>query len=208
MMPFLRLEVEFFEQLKVMDERLSATVAAARCRHCAGPLHRANYPRKPRGGLLCGAGEQIYLRQSLCCGKRGCRKRALPPSLLFLGRRVYVGALVVIASAIALLRSGLRKAENVSGVPVRTLVRWRAWWKNDFAASLAWAELRACFAAPAPRECKLPLSMLHRVHIMQGRDPPLAKTMMAMARHLATVTTSLPQTTQFVRDVFRAPAEG
>lgn len=202
MMPFSRLEVEFFERLKVMDERLSVAVAAARCRHCAGPLHRSNYNRKPRGGLLCGAGERAYLRQSLCCGRRGCRKRTLPPSLLFLGRRVYVGALVVIASALALVQTGLRKAANVSGVPARTLVRWRGWWKEDFVASVAWAELRARFAAPAPEENLLPLSMLDRVHAMQGRDPPLTATMTAMARHLAGVTTSFSQTTQFVRDVF------
>lgn len=201
-MPSSRLEVEFFEQLKVMDERLSAVVAAARCRHCGGPLHRSNYQRKPRGGLRCSAGERMYLRQSLCCGRRGCRKRTLPPSLLFLGRRVYVGALVVLASAIALLRASVREAAKVSGVPVRTLVRWRAWWANDFATSLAWAELRASFAAPAPDDSTLPLSMLNGVHVMQGRDPPLTKTMMAMARHLAAVTTSLPKTTQFVRDVF------
>jgi hypothetical protein len=132
MMPFSGLEVEFFEQLKVIDERLSATVAAARCRHCGGPLHRANYPRKPRGGLLCGAGEGVCLRQSLCCGRRGCRKRALPPSMLFLGRRVYLGAVLVMASAMALLETGLHKAAQVSGAPARTLVRWHAWWTSRF----------------------------------------------------------------------------
>jgi len=202
MMPFSRLEVEFFDQLKVMDEQLSAAVAAARCPHCRGPLHRANYARKPRGGLLCGSGEGAYLRHSLCCGKRGCRKRTLPPSLRFLGRRVYLGAVVVIASAMALLQTGLREASNASGVPMRTLLGWGAWWTNDFARSVAWAELRARFASPAPNESMLPLSMLDRVHSMQGRDPPLAKTMTAMARHLAVVTTRFAQTTRFVRDVF------
>lgn len=202
MMPFSRLEVEFFEQLKVMDERLAAAVAAARCPHCGGPLHRSNYDRKPRGGVLCGAGETAYLRYSLCCGRRGCRKRTLPPSLRFLGRRVYLGAVVVIASALALLQTGLHAASTASGVPVRTLVRWRAWWTNDFASSLAWAEVRARFASPTPDESTLPLSMLDRIHVMQGRDPPLTKTMTAMARHLAAVTTPFAQTTQFVRDVF------
>jgi len=202
MMPFSRLEVEFFEQLAVMDERLAAAVAAARCPHCEGPLHRSNYERKPRGGVLCGGGEGAYLRHSLCCGRRGCRRRTLPPSLRFLGRRVYLGAVVVIASAVALLQTGLREASKASGVPVRTLARWGAWWTNDFACSLTWSELRARFASPTPNESTLPLSLLDRVHSMQGRDPPLAKTMTAMARHLAAVTTTYGRTTQFVRDVF------
>lgn len=201
-MPFPRLEVEFFEQLKLMDERLAAAVAAARCPHCGGPLHRSNYERKPRGGLLCGSGESVYLRHSLCCGRRGCRKRTLPPSLRFLGRRVYLGAVVVIASALALLQAGLEEASRVSGVPVRTLVRWGTWWANDYVSSPAWAELRARFASPTPNESELPLSLLDRVHSMQGRDPPLTKTMTAMARHLAAVTTRLGQTARFVRDVF------
>lgn len=202
MMHLSPLEVEFFEQLKVMDERLAAAVAAARCPYCAGPLHRANYERKPRGGLLCGGGEGAYLRHSLCCGRRGCRRRTLPPSLRFFGRRVYLGAVVVIASALALLDSRQREASKVSGVPVPTLVRWGDWWTKDFASSLAWAELRARFSSPTPNECTLPLSMLDRVHAMQGRDPPLAKTMTQMARHLAVVTTTFERTTQFVRDVF------
>lgn len=206
MMPFSRLELEFFEQLTVMDERLAAAVAAARCPHCGGPLHRSDYKRKPRGGVLCGGGETAYLRHSLCCGKRGCRKRTLPPSLRFLGRRVYLGAVVVIASAVALLQAGLREASSVSGVPVATLVRWGAWWRNDFASSPAWAELRARFASPAPSESTLPLSLLDRVHSMQGRDPPLSETMTAMARHLAAVTTTFTQATRFVREVFSQPA--
>lgn len=34
-------------------------MAAARCRHCEGPLHRGDDRRKPRGGLLAAAGEAL-----------------------------------------------------------------------------------------------------------------------------------------------------
>src|SRR5271157_4368665 len=66
-----------------------------------GPLHRSDYDRKPRGALIAPAGEAFVRRFSLCCGREGCRKRATPPSLRFLGRRVYLGAVVLVASMLA-----------------------------------------------------------------------------------------------------------
>jgi hypothetical protein len=80
MLPDLRLHLECFERLMAWDEELARQVAAARCPHCGGPLHQANYWRKPRGALLAEAGEAFRLRHSLCCGREGCRKRSLPPS--------------------------------------------------------------------------------------------------------------------------------
>ncbi len=78
MMTFSRLEVEFFCTLELIDERLAVAVRSERCPHCGGPLHQANYRRKPRGMWLCGDGEASTLRHSLCCGRVGCRKRTLP----------------------------------------------------------------------------------------------------------------------------------
>ena len=73
-------------------------VAAGRCLVCGGPLHRSDYARKPRGALMAAAGEEFVTRFSLCCGRDGCRKRATPPSLRFLGRRAYLGAVVIMAT--------------------------------------------------------------------------------------------------------------
>ena len=98
MMHVQRLAGEFFARLEKLDEVIAATVAAGGCRHCEGPLHQGNYHRKPRGGIVATAGEAFTRRHSLCCGRRGCRKRALPPSLRFLGRRVYLEVVVVLAS--------------------------------------------------------------------------------------------------------------
>jgi hypothetical protein len=36
---------------------------------------------------------------SLCCSRDGCRRRMTPPSVRFLGRRVYLGAVLVLVSA-------------------------------------------------------------------------------------------------------------
>src|SRR5258708_166628 len=93
---------EFFRLLEQLDEGMARQVAAKGCPRCAGPLHRGNYKRKPRGALIAPAGETSVVRFSLCCGREGCRKRATPPSVRFLGRRVYLGAVVIVASIVAL----------------------------------------------------------------------------------------------------------
>jgi hypothetical protein len=100
---------EFFLLLVRLDEGVMRRVAAAGCPRCEGPLHRSDYDRKPRGALIVPAGEEFVRRFSLCCGREGCRKRATPPSVRFLGRRVYLGAAVIVGSIVALaLRSAGR----------------------------------------------------------------------------------------------------
>ena len=89
---------EFCTLLEQHDEGVARRVAAEGCPRCDGPLHRGDYERKPRGALIAPAGEEFVRRFSLCCGREGCRKRATPPSLRFLGRRVYLGAVVIVAS--------------------------------------------------------------------------------------------------------------
>jgi hypothetical protein len=56
-------------------------------------LHRSDYDRKPRGG------PQWEVRFSFCCAQEGSRRRHIPPSVRFMGRRVYAGLVVVLVSA-------------------------------------------------------------------------------------------------------------
>ncbi len=98
----IELRREFFEGLMAVDREIVARAAEEPCRDCGGPLHRGDYPRKPRGGLLAAGTAAWERRFSLCCGRDGCRHRATPPSVRFLGRRVYAGAVVILASAVAL----------------------------------------------------------------------------------------------------------
>ena len=90
-------DVRFFELLLRVDEERAANVQASGCRHCGGPLHAAHFERKPRGALLgrATAPEGFTLRFDWCCGR--CRRRTLPPSVRFLGRKVYVA----VANALA-----------------------------------------------------------------------------------------------------------
>jgi hypothetical protein len=80
------------------DRELAAEARARGCA-CGGRLHSARYGRKPRRGVPWELWEDYRWRESLCCEREGCRRRMPPPSLRFLGRRVYLGALVVLVSA-------------------------------------------------------------------------------------------------------------
>src|SRR5207237_232017 len=106
--------------------------AAEACRFCRGPLHRGDYPRKPQGGSIAVAAEVFERRFSLCCGRDGCRHRATPPSVRFLGRRVYVGAAVIAACVIALAVTTARAVRRATGIAPRTAHRWLRWWRGSF----------------------------------------------------------------------------
>ena len=195
---------EFFEALFVCDEAIAEQVAAAGCRHCGGPLYQSNYERKPRGAWIAGAGEAFSLRHSLCCGREGCRRRALPPSLRFLGRRVYLEVVVVLASAVVQLSSSLRRARALTGVPGWTLRRWADWWTEAFPASRTWQEIRAAFAPPPPDEGRLPMSLLERLGIEPGQAGGGASIVPAVCRQAAvllapTTTSSVLDGASFVR---------
>jgi hypothetical protein len=193
---------EFFARLEKLDEMIAAGVAAGRCRHCEGPLHQGNYRRKPRGGSIATAGEAFTRRHSLCCGRRGCRKRALPPSLRFLGRRVYLEVVVVLASVMAQVLATARGAAAASGVPWRTLRRWGCWWREVFPSLPWWAELRARFVPPPPDEGQLPRSLVTRLGGDGGDGLANAEALLVSARYLAPVTSdSVVEGSRFVTAV-------
>jgi len=135
---------EFFEGLARADAEIAALARASRCPHCRGPLHVSNYGRKPRGGLVAVAGESQVVRFSLCCGQEGCRRRATPPSIRFLGRRVYLEAVVIVASVLGMVERA-RKRAPIAGVPSRTVGRWLAWWSGPFVKTAVFAALRVRF---------------------------------------------------------------
>lgn len=131
------------------DLELAAQVRGTLCPECGGRLDVGNYPRKPRGGrgLL---GPEYKLRLSFCCATEGCRSRRTPPSVRFLGRRFYLGAIVVLVSA---LRDGLTvgraaQLKEMIGIDARTLRRWRSWWRKDFVRSNFWRSVRARLSPP------------------------------------------------------------
>lgn len=135
-------DARFFELLVRFDEDLAAEVRGRGCA-CGGVLHSARYPRKPRGGPAA-LGQERAMRASFCCAEEGCRRRATPPSLRFLGRKVFFGVLVLL---LPILREGptperVRRLEARFGVSRRTLYRWRRWWRETVTRSRWWQQQR------------------------------------------------------------------
>lgn len=153
-------DARLYEQLLRFDEDLAARVCAGGCA-CGGRLHSAKYPRKPRGGPFDLEGYDW--RCSFCCDREGCRRRVTPPSLRFLGRRVYLGAVVVLVTAMLHGVTGRRAAKlrELVGVDRRTLERWRSWWREAFSSTLLWRDAKARFMPPVT-EAELPASLLER----------------------------------------------
>lgn len=184
---------EFFEKLTQIDAAIVARAAAEACRFCGGPLHRGDYARKPRGGLMAAAAEAFGRRFSLCCGREGCRRRATPPSVRFLGRRVYVGAVVIIASVIALAMTTAGASRRATGIPARTTRRWLRWWRGPFVATPVFVDLAARLV-PAVTRARLPSSMLERL----DADPP-ARVQRLLAWLAPITTASSPDGSRLVR---------
>ncbi len=150
----------FPEALLALDRELGRVTQEEGCPRCGAALDAGHYARKPRGGPWALDQEQST-RLSYCCRRDGCRRRRMPPSVRFLGRRVYVGAVVVLA---AVLRQGttpwrVERLQAVLGVDRRTLVRWQRWWTTELAASRPFTLGRADFMPPPATEA-LPTSLL------------------------------------------------
>ena len=152
----------YFANLTRFDQDLAAEIHARGC-PCGGRLHRADYPRKPRGPA--DLGPAYDRRLSFCCARDGCRRRATPPSLRFLGRRLYLGAVVVLVSILAhgLTHARLVRLRDALGgtLSVRTILRWRTWWRDSFPRTAFWRTARGRFAPPVELS-RLPGALLER----------------------------------------------
>jgi len=154
----------FFHFLTRIDEEFAATTRLGRCPGCTGPLHVADFPRKPRG---CPAAvrEDYSWRLSFTCGR--CEARATSPSVRFAGRRVYLAVVLMLTSPSS--SSSGQVLCDLLGIPARTLRRWRVWWRVDFALTPFWQSVRERFMPPVVME-RLPLSLLERFDADQMTD--------------------------------------
>ena len=155
-------DAKFLSLLLHYDRDLAEEVRKRGCPKCGGRLHRADYERKPRGELAP-VDPQQAVRFSFCCCEDGCRHRVTPPSLRFLGRRVYLSTVVILTQV---LRSGASRArvselEQLVGASARTLRRWRRWWQSTLPASRFWQSAR-CQLHDRLDSCELPHALLDR----------------------------------------------
>ena len=149
----------FWSFLLAVDEDLAEETRKKGC-PCGGRLHRANYPRKPRGAGL-ELTEFQSQRLSFCCDRDGCRKRATPPSTRFLGRKVYLAAIVILVSA---MRQGpsprrVRELSERFDADESTIIRWQTFWREHFPQTSFWKVARARFVTLG-EIVSLPLSLV------------------------------------------------
>jgi len=135
----------FWSFLLTVDEDLAEETRKQGC-PCGGRLHSANYQRKPRG-TPSQLPEPQRLRLSFCCDRDGCRKRATPRSVRFLGRKVYLAAIVIVVSA---MRQGptprrVRELSKRFGADESTITRWQTFWREHFPQTPFWKVARAGF---------------------------------------------------------------
>ncbi len=155
-------DATFYRLLLRFDEDVAAAERTEGCRVCGGRLDVSDFRRKPRG-LTLELGERFAERLSFCCADRRCRKRRTPASLRFLGRKVYLAAVVVLISA---MRCGstpkrMRHLHQLIGVSRHTVARWRRWWSETLPATRFWAVLAGTVMPPIAA-ADMPASLLER----------------------------------------------
>ena len=158
----------FWSFLLSIDRDLADSARQHGC-SCGGRLHAANYPRAPRGGPDR-LPEKYRCRFSFCCDRDGCRKRMTPPSVRFLGRKVYLGAVVILISA---MRQGptprrVHELARLCGVDRATVARWQAFWRDYIPQTPFWKLARGR-VVPVVEIVVLPLSLLEAFR--RTKDP-------------------------------------
>jgi hypothetical protein len=155
------------ELLLKYDEKVAKQVQVQGCqvlfdggKVCRAKLHEAPFPRKPRGGIQLS--EAACMRLSYCCADRDCRKRTTPPSLRFLGPKLYLAVVVVIVAA---LRCGetperLSRLQELVGVSRQTVKRWLQWWREVLPAATDFWRARSGDLRTKVEFCELPQSLL------------------------------------------------
>jgi hypothetical protein len=175
-------DATFHRFIFTIDQDLAAQCRAAGCPRCGEKVDSATYSRKPRG---VPEDAKVYYERRFSFTCRRCetekqRHRTTPPSVRFLGRKVYLAMIVALISA---MHNGLtdhrldRLAETLR-VDRRTVARWRMWWLETFSVTPFWRARSADFM-PSVDIAGLPGSLLDRF------KPALAEVGGEARNHLA-----------------------
>jgi len=155
-------KVSLFHILHRIDTDICQQLRQKGCPYCGGPLHQSNYERKPRGGPS-NIPDEYLIRQSLCCGRLECRRRALPQSCLFMGRRVYWGCVILVIITLKQNKTdsaSARRLQEMFEISRQTLQRWIDYFRNEFPVSQHWQRLRGRMASTVSNN-DLPAGLVH-----------------------------------------------
>jgi hypothetical protein len=167
-----------------IDVAFSKEAQRQGCPACGGPLCLAAWWRNP-GDEPAKLPDECRKRLGLCCCRDGCRKRVLPPSCLFFGRKTYWGAivlLVVLAKARREEGYTARRLQTMFGVSRDTIRRWIRMFREQIPTSSWWQRIRGLLG-PEVRDDALPGSLLDSF-MKPGREAEEA--LVACLRFLAT----------------------
>lgn len=101
----------------------------------------------------------------------GCRRRTIPPSCRFLGRKVYFAAVVLVVVPMRQRRSGSASAAKLReafGVSWETVLRWMSFFDEVFPRTTSWKRLRGSVQASVGDD-DLPAGLLE-VMVEQAGD--------------------------------------
>lgn len=117
------------------------------CPHCRGPLHYGRYFRKFRPLPDCEPPEGWALFASLCCSRKGCRRRVRPLSLRYAGRSPHSVAMLLLCRF--LKSGGSQKSTSalcsLLGISPRTVGRRLGLWRAAHSRSVWWRKIASRF---------------------------------------------------------------
>jgi hypothetical protein len=151
MLPELLRTTNLFRLLHRIDIDLAEQQQKAGCPFCGGTLHYSTYQRKPRGGPALS--DDLCKRLSLCCSNEKCRRRTLPESTLFMGRRVYFRAVILIVTTLIQNKPQKYSKNMLSqmfGADRKTINRWLAYFRDIFPQSKVWKAIRGRLSSAVP----------------------------------------------------------
>lgn len=183
MLPELLQKVSLFRILYQIDADLSKQQQQQRCPYCIGPLHQSNYARKPRGGPK-NIPDEYMNRHSLCCGREDCRRRTLPPSCRFMGRRVYWGCVILVVMTLRQNRQAGQLARRLLEqleISRETLKQWIVYFRDEFPTGSWWQGLRGRIS-PSIGNNELPGRLVH--YFLESFQTP-AQGLIGCCRFLA-----------------------
>lgn len=166
-------DAAFYRLLLRVDEDMATAEQRQRCPACGAALHAGHFARKPRG-VPAGVGEDY-------------RKRRMPPSVRFLGPKVYPFAVVVLISAMRCgpSRKRIRELQELIGVSRHTVMRWSKWWREMLPETHFWRATGRTLMPPVSVQ-ELPASLLER---FAGAP---AERLLLLLRWLSPISTGSP----------------
>jgi len=179
MLPELLQKSSLFSLLHRIDTDLANQCRERGCPFCGGHLHQATYQRKPRGGPE-GLPAEYLVRQSLCCGRENCRRRSLPVSCLFMGRRVYWAGVILVVMALRQNRpesAGTGELMRMFGMTRKTLFRWMSYFSRSVSeqCTMAKTSRESAFIDYRQRVARRPITILYPLcRFGRGRSCGLA----------------------------------